>query len=140
MAKKLCDTLWNGHVRYGSIRVPLRGDTTRLALAEGLTAQERKLARNIAYRAEFFPGTQAVRQLMGHSLWGARVNYGDCLFFTISPNEKHSAWVLKLSRYRRNDPCLKYDTTAPWNSLCGSTLKLRLSLEYMFGFLVGQSA
>ena len=57
MAKKLCETLQKGHVRYGNIRVPLNGDTTRLALAEGLSPQERSLARNMAYKAEFFPGT-----------------------------------------------------------------------------------
>ena len=30
------------------------------------------------------------------------------LFFIISPNEQHSALVLRLSRFRRNDPYLKY--------------------------------
>jgi hypothetical protein len=123
MAKKLCETLQKGQVRYGNVRVPLNGDTTRLALAEGLTAQERSLARNMAYKAEFCPGTQAVRQLMGHMHWGSRVVYGDCFFFTISPNEKHSAWVLKLSRYRRKDPCLKYEKEATWKALCGTDQK-----------------
>ena len=41
---------------------------------------------------------------MGHRQFGARVVYGDCLFITISPNEQHSALVLRLSRFRRNDP------------------------------------
>ena len=31
MAKKLADTLHNGKVRYGNVKVPLNGDTTRLA-------------------------------------------------------------------------------------------------------------
>ena len=120
MAQKLCETLWTGKVRYGNIRVPLNGDTTRLALAEGLTVQERKLARMMAYKAQNMPGTGEVRLVMAHGHWGARVNFGDCLFFTISPNEKHSALVLKLSRYRRNDPCVQYGTTtAHWKSLCG---------------------
>ena len=34
--------------------------------------------------------------------------YGDCLFVTISPNEQHSDLVLRLIRYRRNDPHVKY--------------------------------
>ena len=54
---------------------------------------------------------------MGHRHWGARIQYGDCLFFTISPNEQHSALVLKLSRYRRNDPCLAH-ADAAWKKLC----------------------
>ena len=55
---------------------------------------------------------------MGHRHWGARVNYGDCLFFTISPNEKHSALVLRLSRYRPNDPCVS-EAAPIWKKLCG---------------------
>ena len=51
-----------------------------------------------------------VRQLMGHAEFGARVVYGDCIFFTISPNEQHSALVLRLSRYRKNDPYLQEAT------------------------------
>ena len=53
-------------------------------------------------------GTQQVRQLMGHTQFGARVMYGDCIFYTLSPNEQHSAWVLRLSRYRANDPCIQH--------------------------------
>ena len=44
---------------------------------------------------------------MGHRQSGARVNYGDCLFSTISPNEQHSALVLRLSRFRKNDLFLR---------------------------------
>lgn len=51
-----------------------------------------------------------VRQLMGHAQFGARVVYGDCIFFTISPNEQHSAFVLRLSRYRAKDPYLQEAT------------------------------
>ena len=55
---------------------------------------------------------------MGHCHWGARINYGDCFFFTISPNEQHSGLVLKLSRYRRNDPFVKHSDPV-WKRLCG---------------------
>ena len=47
---------------------------------------------------------------MGHAEFGARVAYGDCIFFTISPNEQHSALVLRLSRYRARDPYLQEAT------------------------------
>ena len=77
------------------------------------------MARAIAYKAQHFPGTQQVRQVMGHQHWGSRIEYGDCLFFTISPNEMQSAWVLKLSRYRENDPCIKYGG-ALWQRMCGA--------------------
>ena len=117
MVKKLYETLWKGHVRYGNIRVPLNGDVTRLAQAEGLSPEEKHMARRIHYKAQHYPGTQQVRQLMGHSHWGARIVYGDTLFFTISVNENHSAWVLRLSRNRRNDPCLEHADPV-WKELC----------------------
>ena len=60
--------------------------------------------------AQNLPGTQQLRQLMGHRQFGARVVYGDCLFFTISPDEQHSALVLRLSRFRKNDPFVRYGT------------------------------
>ena len=116
-AQVLYDKLWHGYQRFGNLRVPIAGDTTRLQFAEGLTQRQRQMARVQRYLAEHFPGTQAVRHVMGHSHWGARVNYGDCLFFTISPNEQHSALVLKLTRYRRNDPFLKH-AGPDWQRLC----------------------
>jgi len=40
------------------------------------------------------------------------------LFFTISPNEKLSSWVLRISRYRKNDPFLQHADPI-WSRLCG---------------------
>ena len=117
-AKKLSQTLWEGHQRIGNLRIPINGDTTRLPHAEGLTAQEKRMARAVSFKARHFPGTQQVRQLMGHCHFGARINHGDCLFFTISPNENQSALVLKVSRHRKADPFMRYKD-APWQQLCG---------------------
>ena len=54
MAKRLCEVLWSGHIRYGNIKVPLNGDTTRLHMAEGLTPAEKQLARRIGFVAGHF--------------------------------------------------------------------------------------
>ena len=48
MVKKLYEALRTGHVRYGNIRVPINGDTTRLAQAEGLTDVEKNMARRMS--------------------------------------------------------------------------------------------
>ena len=92
--------------------MPIAGDTTKLPLAEGLTALERRLAWAQHFMARHLPGAQQARLLMGHSHIGARVKFGDCMFFTISPNEQHSALVLQLSRFRQNDPYLTAQTNA----------------------------
>ena len=54
-------------------------------------------------------GTQQIRLKIGHCLFGARVVYGDGIFMTITPSERHSGLVLRLSRYRRNDPIVQED-------------------------------
>ena len=65
---------------------------------------ERELAKAGDIKAQTLEGTQQVRLLAGHTQFGARVVHGDCLFLTLSPNEQKSALVLRLSRYRQNDP------------------------------------
>ena len=45
---------------------------------------------------------------MGRCQFGSRVVYHDCLMITIFPNEQHSALVLRLSRFREEDPLLKH--------------------------------
>lgn len=103
-AKKLCHHLCHGFTGKGVHRMPIAGDTTRLPFATGLTALEKRLAWAQHFLAQHMPGSQQVRQLMGHTQFGARVVYGDCLFFTVSPNEKHSFLTLRLSRFREHDP------------------------------------
>ena len=100
----------------GVHRMPIAGDTTRLPFANGLTPLERKMAWAQHFLAKHLGGTQQVRQLMGHTQFGARVTYGDCIFFMISPNEQHSALVLRLSRFRKNDPYVLYNEK-PWGNL-----------------------
>ena len=90
--------------------MPLAGDTTKLPYADGLTPLQRRMAWNVHFLCQNQPGGQQLRQQMGHAQFGARVVYGDCLFYTLSPNEQHSAWVLRLSRYRANDPGVQGDS------------------------------
>ena len=88
--------------------MPICGDTTLLPYAVGLTPLEKKLALAQVFLAHHMAGSQPLRQLMGHRQFGARGMYGDCVFMAISPNEQHSALVLRLSRFRRNYPYVKY--------------------------------
>ena len=103
-AKSLYNHLHNGFVGTGLHRVPIAGDTTKLPYASGLSPLEKKLAWTQHFLAAQLPGSQQLRRGMGHRQFGARVVYGDCMFFTVSPNEHHSALVLRLSRFRKSDP------------------------------------
>ena len=103
-AKSLYNHLHHGFVGTGVHRVPIAGDTTKLPYANGLSPLEKKLAWTQHFLAAQLPGSQQLRRGMGHRQFGARVVYGDCMFFTVSPNEHHSALVLRLSRFRQSDP------------------------------------
>ena len=103
-AAELHQALWHGNTGAGRHKTPINGDTTRLPYANGISKIARRLAWNMHFRCQTLPGVQQIRRLMGHAQLGARVFYGDCLFITVSPNSQQSGLVLKLSRYRRNDP------------------------------------
>ena len=105
--QKLATTLDTGKVGRGVLQMPIAGDITRLPFAEGLSTFERSLAREICFRSAHMPGNMAVRRTMGHAALGARVVFGETLFMTWSPNEQHSAVVLRLMRNRSNDPMLR---------------------------------
>ena len=79
--------------------------------AKGLDPLARQLAINHNFVAKELPGTQQLRQLMGHCQFGARVVHGDCLFITISPNPQMSGLVLRLSRYRASNPYVQHGST-----------------------------
>ena len=108
--QKLARTLDKGVVGRGVLKIPVAGDVSRLPFAEGLTEFERRLAREIVFKASTMPGTLPVRRLMGHCGTGARVNHGEALFLTWSPNEQQSALVLRLMRNRAQDPMLQGDS------------------------------
>ena len=115
-ARELCDAacqlyhkLWHGFTqsRTGTKRY-INGDITKLRYAHGLSQAEQKLLHNIGFIARTLSGSQELRLQMGHCLTGAGIVYGDGVFITISPSERHSGLVLRLLRKRANDPWLKY--------------------------------
>ncbi len=76
-AQKLYDTLRTGFIHSGSVRIPIAGDMSKLAVAHGLTKFERQLATASKRLGEDLGGTQAVRLRTGSRQFGARMVYGD---------------------------------------------------------------
>lgn len=103
----LYEKLWKGTYVAGSKkRRKIAGDTTKLKYAEGLTEDQRKIVRELDHRVSNLEGTQQIRLRMGHCIFGAMV-FGDSIFLTISPSDRHFGLTLRLSRHRRNDPILR---------------------------------
>jgi hypothetical protein len=105
---------------------PIAGDATKLKFAHNLSPTERELIRNMDFKAAHVPGTQQIRELMGHNMFGMRVVYGEGIFITVSPSERHNGLALRLLRYRQSDPALTADERwAEWKRLAsGQSPKL----------------
>ena len=85
----------------------IAGDTTKLYFAVGTTDEERRLLRDHEFLTSMIPGSQAIRRRMGRLGFSAALVYGQGLFITISPSERHGGLAIRLSRYREGDPLLK---------------------------------
>ena len=106
-AGKLYHKLANGHWWDGKKRRKINHDFSKLKYATDLSDLEKKLVRDLSFLSQKFADTQEVRLLMNHALFGARIEYGDPLFLTVSPSASHSGLCIRLSRYRYEDPAVR---------------------------------
>jgi len=108
-AGKLYEKLAKGFWWDGRKKRKINHDVSKLQYALDLSAMEKDMVKDLAFLSSTCAGTQQIRLMIGHSLFGARVEYGDPIFLTVSPSSRHSAMTLRLSRYRRKDPAIFYD-------------------------------
>ena len=90
-----------------NVQRPIGGDTTKLYYAVGTSDAERRLLRDHEFLTSMIPGSQAIRRRMGKVGFGAALVYGQGLFITISPSERHGGLAIRLSRYRKGDLLLR---------------------------------
>ena len=86
--------------------VPINGNIGPLFSDSAIGPTDKLILRSYMSVTKNISGCQALRQRIGHILFGFRCCYGECIFVTVSPNRRHSALILRLSRCRRNDPML----------------------------------
>lgn len=95
--------LWEGeYVRKDGKRQRV-GDTAKIVDAIGLTATQCALFRNYRLMSSRILGTRQVRRSINHHVFSSRITYGLPICMTITPSERHSALMVRLSRYRRSD-------------------------------------
>ena len=120
-AAELYQLLQSGsYVTQDGKRRRIDGDTSKLRFAEGITPQQKRLLADFSFRTKLLPGTQEIRSKIGHLCFWASVVYGNGIFMTISPSERHSGLALRLSRYRRTDPLVDPSTTPGESAWIGS--------------------
>ena len=94
-------------------RRKINGDVSKLYRAN-LSNLQRRLMADFRFRCGAIPGTQEIRTKIGHiGLW-ACVKYGNGIFCTISPGERHNYLACKLSRYRVDDPYVADPAKQRW--------------------------
>ena len=117
-ASRIYHLLWKGdYMTAGGRRLPVHGDLSKVHLIVGLNDTERALLANYHFMSARLAGTRQLRRGISHMLFSSRVIYGGCpIFITITPSERHSGLIIRLSRYRRNDPGLQdaYRTFLPF--------------------------
>ena len=108
-AGALYEKLGKGYWWDGRKKRKINHDVTKLKYALGLSTAEKNLVKDLSFLGSTVAGTQQIRLDMGHALFGARVEFGDPLFLTISPSSRHSGMCIRLSRYRQCDPAMMHD-------------------------------
>ena len=107
-ARSLYKRLTRGKWFDGKKVRPVQGDTSKLSMCHNLSFSERHLLKNMRLRSQSMSGT-----VIGQSLLGARIEPGVPLFITILPSPRHSGLVMRLSRYRQEDPAVA-EERRPW--------------------------
>ena len=107
-AKRIYHLLWHGEYWDESRqkRVPMQGNVSKLLDIIGLGDKERALIRNSQFMSGTLSGTRQIRRSINHIVFSSRIVYGNPIFMTVTPSERHSGLLLRLSRHRRNDPAL----------------------------------
>ena len=107
-AAKVYKLLWEGeYIRADGVRQRVQGDTAKILDAIGLTATQRALVQNYRFMSARIPGTRQVRRSINHLVFSSRIVYGLPVFMTITPSERHSILMIRLSRYRFLDPAIR---------------------------------
>ena len=97
----------------GGKRRKINGDYSKLMFAQHLSAMQKRLLADFRFRCATLPGTHEIRVKIGHLGFWASVVYGNGIFMTISPGERHNYLSIRLSRYRKDDPYAD-DAHRPW--------------------------
>ena len=115
-------------------RRKIAGDFSKLLFSEHISPLQRKLLQDFRFRCKVIPGTQEIRTKIGHLVFWSTVVYGNGIFMTVSPGERHNYLAIRLSRYRQNDPfitsrCQDAASHRPWASRDKPSLEPKIDDE-----------
>ena len=102
---RIYETLAQGEY-YNAVRkrIKINGDVSKIPYAIGLSATQKAMARNYQFMSGRIAGTRQIRNSIRHIIFSSRIFYGNPVFLTFTPSERHSGLAIRLFRGRRNDP------------------------------------
>ena len=114
-AKTLFERLDKGTVHIHKQMRPINGDVGLLQWADDLQQSERDLLELYRKVTSELPGKQGIRRQFNAICLGFRVMFGDAIFFTATPDRRHSKLVWRLMRCRKHDTgLLDDDASTSW--------------------------
>ena len=84
-------------------KLPIHGNIGLFFSDDDIGVSEKQLLRSYLNVTKNISGCQALRARIGHILFGFLCVYGECIFFTVSPNRRHSSLIFKFSGARCKD-------------------------------------
>ena len=108
-AARIYKLLWEGEYWDDAKgrRVQIKGQVSQLMKVIGVGEKERALVTNAQFMSGRLAGTRQIRRSIFHIVFSSRIVYGNPVFMTVTPSERHSGLLLRLSRHRQKDPALK---------------------------------
>ena len=104
-AARIYKLLWEGQYLDGQgRRVQMKGDVSKISQIIGLSTTEKALLQNYHFMSSRLAGTRQIRSSLRHLVFSSRIFYGQPVFLSFTPSERHSGLALHLHRGRRNDP------------------------------------
>ena len=100
-AKNIFERLDRGTALIHGKRVPINGDVGMLQWVDDLQESEKELLDLYRKVTTDLPGGQAIRRQFNAVCNGFRVIFGDVLFFTATPDRRHSKLAWRLMRCRK---------------------------------------
>ena len=96
-AAALVKQLEHGYYRdQNNKRRKINGDFSKLLFSEHLSELQSRLLADFRLRCKALPGTQEIRTKIGHLVFWSTVVYGNGIFMTVSPGERHNYLAIKL--------------------------------------------
>ena len=115
--KRIWEHIANNTVTIKGMKRPINGRVEVLFHDDAMDDLGKLILRSYLNTTRHIAGCQALRQKMGHILFGFRVVHGECIFVTVSPNRRHSSLLCFLSRARCNDTgLLRADSATKWRA------------------------